>query len=167
MPILKKNFWCTVDVVFWSSLFTSIFQFSQFSLSVYLNPVPWKFCSMHYLLLTLCSLSLSPPLFPSLPLFPPHTPLLWKSSALVVLSCPLNARKAAAQMCPQCSWSFIHALIIRIFLNKQTNKQTKTNKRRWQRIIILKVISSKLSPTAWCIYMYLIHRRRYREQRKR
>ena len=70
----KKIFWCTVDVVFWSSLSTSIFQFSQFSLSVYLNPVPWKFCSMHYLLLTLCSLSfaLPPPvpLSPSLPLPP-------------------------------------------------------------------------------------------------
>ena len=157
----KKIFWCTVDVVFWSSLSTSIFQFSQFSVSVYLNPVPWKLCLMHYLLLTLCSLS--PPLFPSLPLFPPP-PLLWKSSALVVLSCPLNARRqrrrcarnAAGHSC------FNHKNIL-----KQTKKQTKTNKRRWQRIIILKVISSKLSPTAWCIYMYLIHRRRYREQRKR
>ena len=102
----KKIFWCTVDVVFWSSLSTSIFQFSQFSDSVYLKPVPWKLYLMHYLLLTFfCwhygfSLSLSLPPPPLVPLSSPLS-LLWKSSAPVVLSCPLNARKAAAQMCSQ------------------------------------------------------------------
>ena len=107
----KKIFWCTVDVVFWSSLSTSIFQFSQFSDSVYLKPVPWKLYLMHYLLLTFfcwhygLSLSLFP--HPPRPALSPSLSLLWKSSVLVVLSCPLNARKAAAQMCPQCSWSFM------------------------------------------------------------
>lgn len=56
--ILKEIFWCIIDVVFWLSLSTSIFQFSHFLVFVYLNPVPWQLYLMRYLLLTLWSLYL-------------------------------------------------------------------------------------------------------------